>query len=111
MNTSTSLNVLVQLGVFEKMPKQGSISAKELGVLVNVEPNVIGLSTASHAGECRADGCISTSHEDVDRHWNCCRDGRGYLRAYTEIDGLFRGRSCGFLQSLVSFENGVSVTY
>lgn len=110
MNTSTSLDVMVKLGVFEKMPKQGSISAKELGVLVNLEPNVIGSSTASHTGECRADGCISTSHEDVDRYWNCCRDGRGYLCAYTEINGLFRGRSCGLLQSLVSFEGDVSVT-
>jgi len=34
---------MVQSGAFEKMPKQGSISAEELGALVNIEPNVIGL--------------------------------------------------------------------
>lgn len=47
MNTSTALAVMVQLGVFEKMPKKGSITAVELGRLVNLEPNVIGSFTAS----------------------------------------------------------------
>jgi hypothetical protein len=42
-NVSTSLAVMVSSGAFEKMPKQGSITAKDLGALVNIEPNVIGL--------------------------------------------------------------------
>jgi hypothetical protein len=47
MNTSASLAVMTQLGVFEKMPKQGSITATELGEMVNLEPSVIGLFAAS----------------------------------------------------------------
>jgi hypothetical protein len=43
MNVAAALAVLVQTGVFEKMPKEGSITAKELGNLVNLEPSVIGL--------------------------------------------------------------------
>lgn len=42
MNTMNSLNIMVELGAFEKMPKQGSITAKELGVLINLESSVIG---------------------------------------------------------------------
>jgi hypothetical protein len=41
MNTSAALDVMVKLGVFENMPKEGSITAKELGALVNLEPTVI----------------------------------------------------------------------
>ncbi|TVY26782.1 O-methyltransferase [Lachnellula hyalina] len=40
-SVSTSLAVMVASGAFEKMPKQGSITAKELGALVKIEPNVI----------------------------------------------------------------------
>jgi hypothetical protein len=43
INVTASLAVMVQSGAFEKMPKQGSISAKELGALVNIEPNVMGM--------------------------------------------------------------------
>ncbi len=42
MNMATSLNMMVKLGAFEKMPKEGSISATELGALINLEPSVIG---------------------------------------------------------------------
>jgi hypothetical protein len=42
MNTMTSLNVMVSLGTFEKIPKQGSITAKELSTLINLETSVIG---------------------------------------------------------------------
>lgn len=42
MNMATSLNMMVKLGAFEKMPKEGSISAAELGALINLEPSVIG---------------------------------------------------------------------
>jgi len=42
MNTMTSLNVMVSLGAFEKIPKQGSITAKELSALINLETSVIG---------------------------------------------------------------------
>ena len=42
-NVSASLAVMVSSGAFEKMPQQGSITAKDLGALVNIEPNVIGL--------------------------------------------------------------------
>jgi hypothetical protein len=42
MNTMTALNVMVSLGAFEKMPKQGSITAKELSALINIDANVIG---------------------------------------------------------------------
>ena len=44
MNVSTSLDVMVKLGVFEKMPKlgHGSMTAKEIGELVNLEPSIIG---------------------------------------------------------------------
>jgi len=38
----TALNVMVSLGAFEKMPKQGSITAKELSALINLEASVIG---------------------------------------------------------------------
>jgi len=42
---------MVASGAFEKMPKQGSITAKELGALVKIEPNVIGLwSRCFHSG-------------------------------------------------------------
>ena len=38
---------MVQLGVFEKMPRQGSITATELGKLVNIQPNVLGMAITS----------------------------------------------------------------
>ncbi|KAK0118195.1 hypothetical protein ONS95_012499 [Cadophora gregata] len=41
MNTATSLNMMVKMGAFEKMPKEGSITATELGALINLEPSVI----------------------------------------------------------------------
>ncbi|CAG8952449.1 hypothetical protein HYFRA_00001196, partial [Hymenoscyphus fraxineus] len=41
MNTSTALDVMVQMGAFEKMPKQGSITAKELGAAINLEPGIV----------------------------------------------------------------------
>lgn len=47
MNVAAALAVLVQTGVFEKIPKEGSITAKELGTLVNLEPSVIGASLHS----------------------------------------------------------------
>jgi hypothetical protein len=37
----TALNVMVSFGAFEKIPKQGSITAKELGALINLETSVI----------------------------------------------------------------------
>ncbi|TVY82517.1 O-methyltransferase hmp5 [Lachnellula suecica] len=40
-NVTTSLAVMTKSGAFEKMPKKGSISATELGALVNIQPNVI----------------------------------------------------------------------
>ena len=43
MNMATSLNMMVKMGAFEKMPKEGSISATELGGLINLEPSVIGI--------------------------------------------------------------------
>jgi hypothetical protein len=42
MNTITALDVMVSLGAFEKIPKQGSITAKELSTLINLETSVIG---------------------------------------------------------------------
>jgi len=42
MNTATSLNMMVKMDAFEKMPKEGSITATELGALINLEPSVIG---------------------------------------------------------------------
>jgi hypothetical protein len=42
MNTTASLNTLAKLGVFEKMPMEGSITARELGTLTNTESDVIG---------------------------------------------------------------------
>jgi hypothetical protein len=42
MNTMACLNTMVELGAFEKMPKQGSITAKELSALINLETSVIG---------------------------------------------------------------------
>lgn len=42
MNMATSLNMMVKLGAFEKMPKEGSITATDLGALINLEPSVIG---------------------------------------------------------------------
>jgi len=41
MNTATSLNMMVKMDAFEKMPKEGSITATELGALINLEPSVI----------------------------------------------------------------------
>ncbi|KAI9054704.1 hypothetical protein LZ554_001856 [Drepanopeziza brunnea f. sp. 'monogermtubi'] len=41
MNMATSLNMMVRLGAFEKMPEEGSISATELGAMINLEPGVI----------------------------------------------------------------------
>jgi hypothetical protein len=42
LNTSASLNVMVAFGIFENMPRNGEgITAKELGDLVKLEPNVI----------------------------------------------------------------------
>ncbi|KAH6716821.1 O-methyltransferase [Leptodontidium sp. MPI-SDFR-AT-0119] len=41
MNMATSLNMMVKLGAFEKMPKEGSITATDLGALINLEPSVI----------------------------------------------------------------------
>ncbi|PVH83370.1 o-methyltransferas-like protein [Cadophora sp. DSE1049] len=41
MNTATSLNMMVKMSAFEKMPKEGSITATELGALINLEPSVI----------------------------------------------------------------------
>lgn len=41
MNTATSLNMMVKMGAFEKIPKEGSITATELGALINLEPSVI----------------------------------------------------------------------
>jgi hypothetical protein len=55
MTTATALDVMVKLGIFEKMPKQGSITATELGKLVNLEPNVIGLPHRFFCGARRAD--------------------------------------------------------
>jgi len=49
MNTEASLDIMVKLGAFEKMPKEGSITAKELGALVNLEPTVISLSSPLRA--------------------------------------------------------------
>lgn len=42
MNTTTALDVMVKMGAFEKMPKQGSITAKELGSAINLEPGIVG---------------------------------------------------------------------
>ncbi|CZT43762.1 related to O-methyltransferase B [Rhynchosporium secalis] len=41
MNMATSLNMMVKLGAFEKMPREGSITANELGALIKLEPSVI----------------------------------------------------------------------
>ncbi|RDW92628.1 hypothetical protein BP5796_02022 [Coleophoma crateriformis] len=41
MNAASSLNVMVETGTFEKMPREGSISAKDLAALTNLEPSVI----------------------------------------------------------------------
>lgn len=42
MNASAAIDVMVKSGGFEKIPKQGSISAKELGPQINIEPAVLG---------------------------------------------------------------------
>lgn len=42
MNAMAALNLMVEMGVFEKMPKEGSITAKELSTVVNLEASVIG---------------------------------------------------------------------
>jgi hypothetical protein len=42
MNTSTSLDVMVKMGAFEKMPKQGSITAGELGKLIKLPTDIVG---------------------------------------------------------------------
>ncbi|EPE31358.1 S-adenosyl-L-methionine-dependent methyltransferase [Glarea lozoyensis ATCC 20868] len=41
MNTSTSLDVMVKMGAFEKMPKQGSITAEELGKLIKLPTGIV----------------------------------------------------------------------
>lgn len=64
MNVAAALAVLVQTGVFEKMPKQGSITAKELGALVNLEPSVIARTMRLLTGT----GIIALTGEDEYAH-------------------------------------------
>lgn len=47
MNTAAALDTLAKLGVLEKMPREGSITAKELGALTNMEPSVIGILSST----------------------------------------------------------------
>ncbi|KAF4625303.1 hypothetical protein G7Y89_g12866 [Cudoniella acicularis] len=41
MNVASALDVMVKLGAFEKMPKDGSITAKDLGALINLDPGLV----------------------------------------------------------------------
>ncbi|CAL3965219.1 unnamed protein product [Diplocarpon coronariae] len=41
MNIAASMNLMVRLGALEKIPEEGSITATELGALINLEPSVI----------------------------------------------------------------------
>jgi hypothetical protein len=41
-NLLAGLNLLVEMGAFEKMPKEGSISSKDLAALVGIDESAIG---------------------------------------------------------------------
>lgn len=78
MNMATSLNMMVKMGIFEKMPKQGSINAVALGKLANLEPSVIG-KPASKSKYLPRFSLNITSTADENAHWDWYRrvDWRG----------------------------------
>lgn len=45
-----AMNLLVELGVLEAIPKDGSISSKELAKIVNVDESAIGMTTGPYLG-------------------------------------------------------------
>jgi hypothetical protein len=105
MNSSTALDVMVQFKAFEYMPKQGSITAKELGALINLEPSVVGM----HGFPLFKDECLlivpSPPYENAHRDWYCRLNRERHLRPYTKINGLSRKHGSRFLQTLVSKRN------
>lgn len=60
MNTAAALDTLAELGVFEKMPREGSITAKELGALTNTEPSVIGILSLTYPYQTQKNKLIAT---------------------------------------------------
>lgn len=62
---------MVDCGAFEKMPKQGSITAKELGALVKIEPNVIGMSSRCLSLWLSELMKNSTPYANAHRYWHC----------------------------------------
>lgn len=45
-NLLAGLHLLVEIGAFEKMPKEGSITSKELADLVGIDESAIGWTTS-----------------------------------------------------------------
>ena len=96
MNTATSLNMMVKMGAFEKMPKEGSITATELGALINLEPSVIGEGHTQFLGprifmaleptpmsKEEADSGSSPSNENAHQHWSDRIDRRRHLCSHS----------------------------
>jgi hypothetical protein len=67
MNTSTSLDVMVKMGAFEKMPKQGSITAEELGKLIKLPTGIVG--KYFHHLKFKLTNNFSPSNENAHRNW------------------------------------------
>ncbi|KAK6585252.1 hypothetical protein PZA11_001979 [Diplocarpon coronariae] len=63
MNIAASMNLMVRLGALEKIPEEGSITATELGALINLEPSKVRLMRML-----TATGIISLVGEDTYAH-------------------------------------------
>lgn len=92
---------MVKMGAFEKMPKQGSITAKDLGAAINLEPGIVGkYSLPFNKTQINRKPNSAINEDAYGNRYHRLGGGR-YLRAYPKINDLSRRSGRGLLQLMV----------